>query len=168
MSTIVVGNGPSHNNIDFIKKFDVVISCDKTARDMVKNDIIPKYIPFSETKEGIIEKVEEYLPDYFSNHDITVVYRGEEIPLIGERSETLKLKTLVFRTPSYVNNVGLYSMIFAIECLKVKEVHLIGLEHKGTGEPQEIYNNWIDRFTRYLSTNPDCNIIDHSGGDLPL
>ena len=167
IKVLIVGNGPTHSNISFIKNFDgPIICCDVTARNIVENDIIPKYVTFSETREGLEETVLKFLPNNFLKHDITVVYRSNCISLIGNRSHILKLKTLIFDVETYVNNVGLYSIVFAIEHLKVEELHLIGLEHKGEEYPQLIFENWINSFKKYMSKKPNCKIIDHSGGDL--
>ena len=170
VKALVVGNGPTHHNIDFIKSFDgTIISCDIVARDMVNSGIIPDYITFSETKEGLVEKAHVYLPKSFSKIPTTVVFRLHSIDLIRKRAATLELNWLAFNVESYVNNVGLFSVMFAIKHLKVEELHLIGLEHKwyeGDDANREKYQNWIKTFKKYLSTKPNCKIIDHSNGEL--
>ena len=162
---LIVGNGPTHSNISFIKNFDAtIICCDITARNMVESGIIPKYVTFSETREGLEETTLNFLPDSFLDYYITVVHRNSCSAIIDDRTEALHLKTLIFDVQSYVNNVGLYSIIFAIQHLGIRELHLIGMEHRGEKWPESVYENWVKTFTKYLSTKPDCKIIDHSNG----
>ena len=176
MKALVVGHGPSHSNIDFIKKFDgIIISCDRTARDMVSNGIIPDYITFHEIQNDWVKEVLEFLPDSFSKIKSTVIYRAgpTDFTIVEERASKLGLKSSNFEVDSYVNNVGLYSVIFAIKALGIKELHLIGLDHVGGKQHENIpyspfiFDEWVETFRQYLTVvHPICDIIDHSNGRL--
>ena len=174
MKALVVGSGPSNSNIDFIDSFDgIIISCDRVGRELISNGIMPDYITFSETQNDLFDEVLDFLPDSFSKIDSTIVYRpgAWDYSLVGERIEKLGLKGLSFDVESYVNNVGLYSIVFAVS-LGVKEIHLIGLDHTGgrqndgTIYPLNTYDEWVEAYDKFLYTRPDCKIIDHSKGRL--
>ena len=172
MKALVVGNGPSRFKVEYIRDFDgIIISCDKTARHLVKNGIIPDYITFSETREGLIETALNFMPDHFANQDSVVVFRNSCHPIISETAKKLNLSTLIFEIHpnTYINNVGLYSVVFAIEDLKVRELHIIGMEMKGADYTKEEFQNWISSYSKYMRENPtECNILDHSiDGQLP-
>jgi len=175
MSVLVVGSGPSHNNMNFIRDFKgIIISCDRTARDLVANNIIPDYITYSETQDDLFKVVLDFLPDSFANLKSTLVHRPSrgDHSLVGDRAKKLGLKAIVFDVESYVNNVGLYSIVFAVQSLGVKELHLIGLDHKGgrqyegTLYPLDTFEDWLEAYRKFSYTKPDCNIIDHSNGRL--
>ena len=175
MKALVVGSGPSHNNMEFIKNFDgIIISCDRTARDLVAYGITPDYITYSETQDDLFKVVLEFLPDSFSKLNTTLVHRSSAggHSLVGDRAEKLGLKALVFESESYVNNVGLYSIVFAVQSLEVRELHLIGLDHKGgrqndgTLYPLDTFEDWVEAYKKFIYTKPECDIIDHSEGRL--
>ncbi len=176
MKALVVGSGPSHNNMDFIKNFEgIIISCDRTARDLVTNGIIPDYITYAETQDDLFKVVLDFLPDSFSKLNTTLVHRSSACgpSLVGDRAEKLGLKATIFDLGGYVNNVGLYSVIFAVNVLGIKELHLIGLDHtgglqhEGIPYPDKVFDEWVNTFRHWLITEtPDCKITDHSGGRL--
>ena len=163
------------HNLDPRSIDGIIISCDRQSGDLVKNGIIPDYITYCETQNDLFDIVLGFLPDSFSKLNSTIVYRcgAEPHSLVGNRIKKLGLKSLVFNSESYVNNVGLYSVIFAVDVLGIKEVHLIGLDHtgglqhEGTPYPDKVFDEWVDTFRYWLRNKmPKCNITDHSNGRL--
>ena len=182
---LVIGNGPSKKDYEFIKNFEGIILCvDVTAREIIDIGVIPDYQLFSETHETIWKYVLEWLPDNFLDTKIrknmTVVHRSNVVPGMYNRIGRVKLKSIVFDTDRYgnenaINNVGLYSVVFADEYLKADECYLIGLDYGGWDDllnrdyPKELVQNMINSAKHYLNNKTsDMKIIDHSKGNFPI
>ena len=172
----MIGHGPSYQDYDFIRNFDGVLLCvDISAKDLIEHNIIPNYQLFSETHETITKYVTEWMPSTFLDvrNKMTVVHRSQTIPAMYNRVGRLKLKSIIFNAEKYgntnaINNVGLYSIVFADEILHADEIHLIGLDHRGTEYLSPIYDGWVASAQHYFRNKDTASrIIDHSGGDFP-
>jgi len=176
---LVVGHGPSYRNYEFIRNFDgLILSVDICAKDLIENEIIPDYQLFSETHETITKNVSEWISGEFIDDKIrnkmTVVHRSYAIPAMYNRVGRMKLKSIIFDADRYgnatsVNNVGLYSIVFACDVLNASEVHIIGLDYGNSDEyKQSLYDGWIASTYHYYRNKPNKTpIIDHSGGNFP-
>lgn len=178
---LVIGHGPSYRNYEFIRNFDGLrLAADISALDLINHDIIPDYQMWSETSEGVRDFIDEFMPGEFIDmkecqvrKKMTVVYRSKVRPELVNRVGRFKMNSIVFDTDIYgnenaINNVGLYSIVFADEILKADEVHLIGLDMKGEDYLQSRFDSWIDAAKHYYrNKTSNMKIIDHSGGDFP-
>lgn len=172
---LVVGNGPSHTDYEFIRNFEgPILCCDITVRDLVNNDIIPDYMLFSETNETISNHIVEWMPSNLVEHKekLKVVHRSKCRAIMVNRCGRLKLERIVYDADIYgndnaINNVGLYSICFAGDILEIPEIHLIGLDYGG-GDYPDVKQSWIDSTRHYYNNRVNTpNIIDHSGGNFP-
>ena len=176
MKAVVIGHGPSFKNYDYIRNFDGVLLCvDISAKDLIEHNIIPDYQLFSETHETITEYVTEWMPSSFLDikNKMIAVHRSQAIPAMYNRVGRLKMKSIIFDVEKYgnsnaINNVGLYSIVFADEILHADEIHLIGLDYCGPEYNQSIYDGMIASTLHYYrNKTSNCKIIDHSGGNFP-
>jgi hypothetical protein len=179
----VVGHGPSYRDYDFIKNFDgLILSVDITTTDLIEHDIIPNYHLYGETQKSVKAHLHKFMPDYYKEDRIkdkmTVIYREETTDCLPYRIDLLGLKSQIFNAERYgnanaINNVGLYSIIFADEILKPDEIHLIGLDYSGgeyvTKEDLDVWINAMIESTYHYYRNKSSNIpiIDHSNGNFP-
>lgn len=173
---LVVGHGSSYRDYDYIRNFDGIILCvDTSTIDLIEHGIVPQYQLFSETHETITKYLTELLPDSLLDvrDKMVVVHRSQSIPAMYNRVGRLKLKSIIFDAERYgntnaISNVGLYSIVFADEVLHPDEIHLIGLDFKGSEYSQRVYDDWMSSTLHYYGAKTsDCKIIDHSGGDFP-
>ena len=164
---LVVGNGPSHKDIDFIKNFDgKIIGVDAVTRELIDNGIMPDYVAWFEvTWVEVQDLIISLLPNL---KDSILVHRWEECPRVFDEADKYGIHRMPFAMPSYINNVGLFSLAFSEQILQYKEIHLIGLDHQGDDYPQSWFDSMINEFNKYMATEtkPDSKIIDHSEGAL--
>jgi len=178
VKALVIGHGSSYRDYDYIRNFDGPLLCvDVSTLDLIAHDIIPDYQLWSETQEGIKNTFDINLPFAFAYKKIrekmTIVYRVQILTAFVNKVSRFQLKYIVFNAEKYgntnaINNVGLYSIVFADEVLHADEVHLIGLDFKGSDYSKPVYDSWIASTLHYYNNKTsNCKIIDHSGGDFP-
>ena len=164
---LVIGNGPSKKNLELIRDFDgKIISVDSVTQELIDNGIMPDYMTWFEvTWVEVQDLILSLLPNL---KNTILVHRREECPRVFNEASKYGIPTKPFGMPAYVNNVGLFSIIFAQKVLHCKELHLIGLDHKGNDYPQSWFDSMINEFNKYIATEaePDSKIIDHSDGEL--
>jgi len=181
MKCLVVGHGESYDDYDFIRQFDgLILATDVVASDLVDNDIIPDYMLFFETQQTIRVNLHEWIPESFSDEKVrdkmTLIYRLPITSALTYRIEMLKLKWDVFELNDYgdfhadnINNVGLYSVVYATDILKMDRIHLIGMDYRGLDRlGVDNTEKWIKSAKYYFNQRKlKPKIIDHSGGDFP-
>lgn len=164
---LIVGNGPSHKDIDFIRNFDgTIIGVDSVTQELLDNGIQPTYVTWFEvTPPEVQVLISKLLPNL---EGTTLVHRHEECKRLYDEASRYRVKRFPFQMPSYVNNVGLFSLVFAQKVLHCKEIHMIGMDHQGEDYQQSWFDSMIGEFNKYMSTEaePDSKIIDHSNGAL--
>ena len=169
MKALIVGNGPSKSNIDFIKNFDgIIVSTDRSVEHLLEHNIMPDYIGYLETRES---KDQEWVVSFMPKitKDVQIVYKNEEALILKAGAVKHHIHLIAFAPPSYVNNVGLFCLVFVQRNIRPDEVHLIGLEHKGHEYEYAEYQDWLQSFKKYVWTEPDSKqskIIDHSNGEI--
>ena len=172
MEVLVVGHGPSYRNFEFIREFDgLILSVDFSGKDLVEHGIIPDYILFSEINEGVIDYIDHSLPQIYKGLDITFIHKAQLTKPVIKIMDDMGLRHETF-FPAYNgkaadDNVGLYSIAYAHMVLKADEIHLIGLDYKGTDHLGHDHSDaWIRQAKSFVDF---CKpkIIDHSGGNFP-
>jgi len=164
---LIVGNGPSKRNLEFIRNFDgIIITTDTATKSILDANITPDYMSMLEVTPKVMQDMAVNLMPRLGKTKF--VYRREEVPRIIEAAKKYNVRLVPFEMPSYVNNAGLFSIVFAQKKLRTKEIHLIGFEHEGGKYPQHIYDSWVVEFNKYICTESekDCKLIDHSNGRL--
>jgi len=169
LKILIVGNGPSHKDTDFIKNFDgKIIAVESVAQELIDNGVMPDYITWFEVTPKLVQDLVMSLLPNLKN--CMLVHRNEECKRVYDEADKYVIHRIPFSMPSYVNNVGLFSIVFAQKVLRVKETHLIGLEHQGDDRPQERFDSMINEFNKYMATEQvnDSKLIDHSKGALEI
>ena len=148
MKLLIVGRGESYKQTDFIKNFDgEIIACDSVTHELIDKGIMPDYVAWLETTPiDVQDLIISLLPRLKGS---TVVYRYGEVPRVLEEAAKYKVHMKPFGTPAYVNNVGLFSIVFAQQLLHSKEIHLIGMEHRGTEYSEGWFGDMLGCFSRF-------------------
>jgi len=175
MKALVVGNGPSKQDIDFIKNFDgLIMSVEVATPYLLEHGITPDYIGFLEVTGlkhqkfvvDLMPKLAKLQAPHIRN--IRIVYRDEEAPILKAGRTKYNVGIQPFQPPAYLGNVGLLCICFLQRNVRPEEVHLIGMEHKGDEYKEWHFLRWLHEFKKYVWTEPDFtdNIIDHSNGRI--
>ena len=163
MKMLIVGRGESYKQIDFIKNFDgKIIACDSVANELIDWGVMPDYISWLETSDASAEWIILSLIPRLKN--TKVVFRYGQLPeRISELSAKHNIHFKGFAPPASVNNVGLFAIVFAQQLLRCKELHLIGMEHRGPEYSENWFNDMLGAFSRFwCERDVGCNMIDHS------
>lgn len=162
MNLLIIGRGESYKQVEFIKNFDgKIIACDSVVHEMIDKGIMPNYVTWLETSDTNVEWL--VLSTLHRLKNSTLVYRYGAIPRVAEEAAKHKIHIKSFQPPTYVNNVGLFSIIFAQQVLHCKEIHLIGMEHRGGDYSENWFSDMIGAFSRFWpDRDKGCEIIDHS------
>jgi len=156
---LIVGRGESRKDTNFIKNFDGdIIACDSAAHELIDAGIMPNYITWLETTDSAAEWLMVSLLPRLNN--TVIVYRYGDIP---KRVKSDKINFTSFGPPAWCNNVGLFSIVFAQQALHCKEIHLIGMEHRGDDYSEGWFNDMLGAFSRFLcERDVECKFVDHS------
>ena len=171
---LVVGNGPSKTNYEFINNFDGTVLCvDMVGKEIMEHGRVPDYVLFSEINEGVIKYTDQTLPKEYIGKDITIIHLSSMKKTVIKMMDDMGLKHETF-LPQYTTshqatgNVGLYSVAYADLILHADEIHIIGLDYKGPDHIGRDWSKvWIWDAKHYVGTRKLNNIIDHSGGNFP-
>lgn len=169
---LVVGAGPSfEDKLDYIRSFDgVVLVVEVRNKRLIEEGIVPDYIVTMEKDHGVLpQEFGEWLIPYRDR--ITVVHRDNPVRDLLCKFEGLELKTYEFDGRRlHCNNVGLYTVLFAVRVLESKEVHLVGMDHDGeikgatNQQGRKLCDEWTAAFRRFVDKKPeDVRIINDSG-----
>jgi len=169
MKLLIVGNGPSKKNIDLIKNFDgEIMAVDSVTAELIEKGVMPDYVSWLEVASiptgNIVMNVIPKLKGSI------LVHRRETCVRVIDECAKYGIRMKGFGPPAYVNNVGLFSIVFAQQSLHCKEIHLIGLDYGGTKIHNPVYGDMIGSFETYMAGEQDeeCKMTDHSGGALRI
>src|SRR6056300_1284039 len=115
---LVVGNGPSKTNYEFINNFDGTVLCvDMVGKEIMEHGRVPDYVLFSEINEGVIKYTDQTLPKEYIGKDITIIHLSSMKKTVIKMMDDMGLKHETF-LPQYTTshqatgNVGLYSVAY--------------------------------------------------------
>jgi len=169
-SILIVGGGVSRKETSFIGEFKgKIMATDVATHELLDKDIMPDYVTWLETDDVNVEfLVISIIPRL---RGTLVVHRQRQCPRVIKEATKHNIHLRGFSPPTYVNNVGLFSLVFAQQVLHCKDIHLIGMEHWGDPYSDNWYNDMLNAFSRYMTNEQDesSKITDHSNnGRLEL
>ncbi len=165
---IVVGHGPYWEK-EAIKLKGTkipIIATDVCSKPLMDMGIIPTYIC---TYEEAYKKINQRLFDFerIDKHSIQVI--GSKITREWLDKELDKIGMDLYRYDWYevksINNVGIFSAMFARDLLKVDKVILIGM-NSWDSEKWNPYLNWYVTWREFLDKAPDKFFINCTQGGV--
>ncbi len=162
MKLLIVGRGESYKQTDFIKNFDgKLIFCDSVVHELIDKGIQPDYVTWLETSDVNVEWL--VISVLHRLKKAIVVYRTGNYPRFFSEATKHNIHTKSFAPPAFVNNVGLFSIVFAQQALHCKEIHLIGMEHRGGDYSENWFGDMLGAFSRFwCERDVGCKFVDHS------
>ncbi len=159
---LIVGGGESHKQHDFMKDFSGdIIATDVSAHELLDHNIKFKYVTWLETTDINVEWLVWSILHRLD--DTILVYRRGKIDNIASEAAKYNVRVKAYSPPTYINNVGLMSIAFAQQVLHSKEIHLIGMEHRGEPYSEGWYGDMLGAYSRWVTeADPGCKMIDHS------
>jgi len=160
---LIVGRGESYKNTDFIKNFDGdIIACDSTAHGLIDYNIKFRYLTWFETSDSNTEWLVWSILHRLDN-TTTLVHRTGKVENVQKEASKYNVIVNGFAPPSWCNNVGLFSIVFAQQVLHCKEIHLIGMEHRGGDYSEGWFGDMLGAFSRFwCERDVECKFVDHS------
>ncbi len=165
---IIIGHGPDWEKEAIkIKGTKIpILATDVCSIPLMDMGIIPTYIcTYEEAYNRINEKLFDF--DRIDEHNVQVI--GSSITREWLEESLDKIDMDMYRFEDYpahdINNVGIFSCMFAQRILKCDKVILIGM-NSWDSEKWNPYVNWYSSWRKYINELPDKFFINCTQGGL--
>jgi len=167
---LVVGRGVSYkNHIKEITEFPgETIFIDMVFHDFTKNyKFASNYVMTLEAHiyHQTYKSWTYYYRSYYKNKPTWVCssWTQERVKTFIKSSK-LDVIDYIDEDEPRISNVGLFAVVYAFKQLKADKIFLIGMEHAGNDNDQDIFDWWIVDFYHFVRKMPKNTIVNCTDG----
>jgi len=144
---LVIGGGPSHmKHYEECKKFKgVIVACDRAAKGIMNNGVIPNYIVTSEAAKEL-SQLDFFNIEETKKHPIEIIISEETRHELIQSFQKNKIKFSVYAPKGFgiarLPNVGTHAIHWVHTTLKPDHIVLLGFENEGDEYVKRTFDIW--------------------------